>query len=147
MAPILEKMDGRIRWEVGVDIELASYVDDIHLGIYDYGRRGTGIQDLDAEREAIRELLAREDRVLKEVALERDLPLEDSKEEKLILRKGGSKKRNRNKAIKRVKWLGVVLDKYLEFDIHWQGGVAMVRTMLGALNGVSNLQWGISPNS
>ena len=69
MAPILEEMERRIRWEVGVDIKLPSYVDDIHLGIYDHGRRGAGIQDLDNEGEAIGELIARADRVLKKVAL------------------------------------------------------------------------------
>ena len=147
MAPILEEMERRIRWEVGVDIELPSYVDDIHPGIYDYGRRGAGIQDLDGKGEAIGELLARADRVLKEGALEKGLPLEDSKEEKLGLRKGGRKKRKRNKEIERVKWLGVILDEDLEVDIHWKGRVAMAKKMLGALNGVGNSQWGISPNS
>ena len=37
MVHILEEMERRIRWEVGVDIELPSYVDDIYLGIYDHG--------------------------------------------------------------------------------------------------------------
>ena len=147
MAPILEEMERRIRWKVGVDIELPSDLDDIHLGIYDHGTRGAGIQDLDGEGEAIGELLARADRVLKEVALEKGLPLEDSKEEKLILRKRGRKKRKRNKEMGRVKWLGVILDEDLEFDIHWKGRVGMAKKMLGALNGVDNSQWGISPNS
>ena len=146
MAPILEEMEQRIRWEVGVDIELPSYEHDIHLRIYDYGRRGAGIQDLNGEGEAIGELLARADRVLKEVALAKGLLLQDSKEEKLILRKGGRKKRKRNQEIERVKWLGVILDEDLEFDIHWKGRVAIAKKMLGALNGVGNSQWGISPN-
>ena len=98
-------MEPRIRWEVRVDIELPSYMDDIHLGIYDHGRRGAGIQDLDGEREAIGELHPRADKGLQEVALKRGLLLEDSKEEKLILRKGGRKKKMRNKENKRVKWL------------------------------------------
>ena len=85
IATILEEMERLIRWEVGVDIELPLYVDDIHLGIYDYGRRGAGIQDLDEAGEAIGELLGRADRVLKEVAVEKGLLLEDSKEKKLIL--------------------------------------------------------------
>ena len=147
MASILEEIGRRIRWEVGVDIELPSYVDDIHLGIYDHGRRGAGIQDLDGKGEAIGELLARADRVLKEVALKKGLPLEDSKEERLVLQKGGRKKKKRNKEIERVKCLGVILEEVLEFDIHWRGRVAMAKEMLGALNSVSNSQWGISPNS
>ena len=103
MAPILEEIKQCIRWKVGVDIKLPSYVDNIYLGLYDYGRRGAGIQDLNIEGEAIGELLARTDQVLKEVALERGLPPEESKEEKLILRKGGRKKRKRNKEIEREK--------------------------------------------
>ena len=59
IAPILEEMVRRIRWEVGVDIELPSYVDDIHLGTYNHGRRGAGIQYLDGEGKAIGELLPR----------------------------------------------------------------------------------------
>ena len=85
--------------------------------------------------------------MLKDVALQRGLLLENSKEEKLILRKGGREKRKKNKEIERVKWLGVILDKDLEFDIHWKGRVAMATKMLGALNGVTNSQLGISPNS
>ena len=46
-----------------------------------------------------------------------------------------------------MKWLGVVLDEDVEFDIHWKGRVAMTRKMLRALNGVGNSQWGISSTS
>ena len=46
-----------------------------------------------------------------------------------------------------MKWLGVILDEDLEFDIHWKGRIGMARKMLGALNGVGTSQWGISPNS
>ena len=81
------------------------------------------------------------------MALERGLPLEDSKEDKFILRKGGRKKRNRNKERDRVKWLGVILDEDLQFDIYWKGRVAMAKMMLGAHNGVGNSRWGIRPNS
>ena len=103
MAPILEEIERRISWEVAIDIKLPLYMDEIPLGIYDHGRRGAGIQGLDGKGEAIEELLARAVRVLKEVALERDLPLEDNKEEKLILRNERRKKRNRNKEIEGVK--------------------------------------------
>ena len=77
MVPILEEMERRIRWEVGADIELPSYVDHIHLGIYDHERRGAGIQDLDGEGETIRELLARADRVLKDRVLKKGRPLQN----------------------------------------------------------------------
>ena len=46
MAPILEEMEMRIKWELGVDIDLPSYVDDIHLGIYDWKKRGTRIEEM-----------------------------------------------------------------------------------------------------
>lgn len=58
------------------------------------------------------------DQVLKEVAPERGLPLENRKAEKLVFRTGGRKKRRKNMEIQRVKWLGVILNKDLEFDIH-----------------------------
>ena len=80
------------------------------------------------------------------MATERGLPLEPEKEEKLILRKGG-RRNKRNKEVERVKWLGVVLDEDLEFDIHWKGRIAKARSMLGALNGIGNSQWGMSANS
>lgn len=140
MAPILEEMERRIREEVRVDIELPSYVDDIHPEIYDHKRRGAGIQHLDEDGEAIGALMGRANQVLKEVALEKGLPLEDSKEEKLILRRGGRKKKSKNKEIEKVKWLGVILDEDLEFDIHWKGRIAMARKMLGALNSIGNWQ-------
>ena len=49
MAPILEEMEKRIKWELGVDINLPSYVDDIHVGIYDWKKRGTRIEEMEAE--------------------------------------------------------------------------------------------------
>ena len=103
MAPILEEIERRVREEVGVEIELPSYVDDIHLWIYDVGRRGARAHDAQEEGEGVRELLARADRVIKEVAEERGLPLEGEKEEKLVLRRGGKKKRRRNVEVEKVK--------------------------------------------
>ena len=146
IAPILEEIERRVREEVGVEIELPSYVDDIHLGIYDTYRRGASIHDMQAEGEGVRELLTRANKVVKEVAVERGLPLEPEKEEKLVLRKGG-RRNKRNREVERVKWLGVVLNEDLEFDIHWKGRVAKARSMLGALNGIGNSQWGVSANS
>ena len=42
--------------------------------------------------------------------------------------------------MEKVKWLGVVLDEDLEFDIHWKGRIDKARGMLGALNGIGNSQ-------
>ena len=81
------------------------------------------------------------------MAEERELPLEREKEEKLVLRKGGSQKKKKNVEVEKVKWLGVILDEDLEFNAHWKGRVAQARKMLGALNGIGNSQWGVSSNS
>ena len=121
MTPILEEMKRHVREEVGVEIELPSYVDDIHLGIYNTYRRGVRIYDAQVDGEGVRELLVRADKVVKEVAAERGLPLEPEKEEKLVLRKGG-RRNKRNKEVERVKWLRVVLNEDLEFDIIGRGG-------------------------
>ena len=147
MAPILEEMERRVREEVGVEIELPSYVDDIHLGIYDLERRGARAHDAQEEGEGVRELLERADKVVKEVAEERGLHLEGKKEEKLVLRKGGKKKRKRNGEVEKVKWLEVILDEDLEFDAHWRGRITQACKMLVALNGISNSQWRVSSHS
>lgn len=78
MAPILEEMEGRIRWELAVDIELPSCVDDLHLGIYDWKNQGTRIGEAEVDENRADELMERANRVLKGVAEERGLPLEDS---------------------------------------------------------------------
>ena len=96
MAPSLEEMERCVREEVGVKIELPSYVDDIYLGIYDTNRRGARIHKAQEDGEGVRDLLARADRVIKEVAAEKGLPLEIKKEKKLALRKGG-RRNKRNK--------------------------------------------------
>ena len=146
MAPILEEMERRVKEEVGVEIELPSYVDDIYLGIYDTYRSRARAHDAQADGEGVRELLIRADKVIKEVVMERGLPLEPEKEEKLVLRKEG-RRNKRNKEVEKVKWLGVILDEDLKFDLHWKGRIAKARGMLGVLNGIGNSQWGVSANS
>ena len=145
MAPILKEMEKRIKWELGVDIDLPSYVDDIHLGIYDWKHRGPRMEETGEDDNAAEELMDRANRVLKEVAEERGLSLEESKEERLILKVG--RKKGRGKERKCIKWLGIILDDQLEFDIHWKARIEKARKMLGALNGIGNSQWGISPLS
>lgn len=76
-----------------MEIQLPSYGDDIHLRIYNTHRRGARIHDAKEDGEGVRELLARADRVIKEVAMEKGLPLEPDKEEKLVLRKGVGERR------------------------------------------------------
>ena len=115
----MQEMERRVREKVGVEIELPLYVDDIHLRIYDTHRRVARIHNAQEDGKGVRELLARADRVVKEVAAEKGLQLEPEKEEKLVLRKGG-RKNKKNKEAERVKWLGVVLDEDFEFAIHWK---------------------------
>ena len=102
MAPILEEMEQRVQEEVGVEIELPSCLDDFHLGIYNTSRRGARIYDTKVDSEGVRELLAKADKVIKEVAAEKGLPLEPEKEEKLVLRKGG-RWNKKNREVERVK--------------------------------------------
>ena len=81
-------------------------------------------------------------RIVWEVARENNLPLETEKEEVLHLRKN-RKKRNVDR--KHVKWLGVIFDDSLDFDIHWKSRITKVRKALGALSGVRGAQWGMCP--
>ena len=76
------------------------------------------MHDTQEEGQGVQELLARADKVVKEVVEERELPLEGEKEEKLVLRKGGRKKRKKNMEVEKVKWLEVILDQDLEFDTY-----------------------------
>ena len=60
----------------------------------------------------------------------------------LHLRKS-RKKRSMNQ--KHVKWLGVIFDDSLDFDMHWKPRIAKARKALGALSGVGAAQWGMCP--
>ena len=76
-------------------------------------------------------------RIVREVAETCRLPIEADKEEVLHFRKG-RKKRN-------AKWLGVIFDGSLDFDIHWKSRLSKARKALGALSGVGESQWGMCP--
>ena len=77
-----------------IDIELPSYVDDIHLGSYDWGNRGTGLEE-EEDGESEDELINRVNVIVKEVVREWNLPLEALKEKRLILRCKAAKKGRR----------------------------------------------------
>ena len=96
MAPILEEMERRVCQVTGTDIELPLYVDDIHLGIYDWSGKAAGTRD-DGVGHSEEELLMRVSTAVKEVADEFGLPLEESKEESLILRPRGQRKRGKQR--------------------------------------------------
>ena len=70
------------------------------------------------------------------------LPLETDKEEVLHLR---NNRRKRNADRKYIKWLGVIFDDSLEFDLHWKSRIEKARQALGALSGVGRSQWGMCP--
>ena len=129
----------------GLRIEFPSYVDDLHCGLYDegVGRRGEGELD---RRESMGEWLDRASVVIKEVGAEFRLPLAEDKEEMLVLRdKRG--RRGRRWTVEKVKWLGVLLDDELGFGPHWEYRIGKARKLLGAIDGVGNSAWGMSPLS
>ena len=117
MAPILVEMERRIREEVpGVGVEFPSYVDNLHCGLYNERACSRRLDEVD-RREGMGDLVERVSAVLKEVAVERGLPLAEDKEERLVLRSGGGR-RGRRGVCEKVKWLGVILDKELDFGPH-----------------------------
>ena len=81
-------------------------------------------------------------RIVTEVAEECKLPIETDKEEVLRMKRSMKKK---NADRKYGKWLGVIFDDSLDFDIHWKSRLAKARKALGALSGVGGTQWGMCP--
>ena len=59
----------------------------------------------------------------------------------------GRKKNRKNGFAEKVKWLGVILDDRLDFKEHWRHRIGKARSLLGALGGVGNSKWGMSPVS
>ena len=119
-------------------------MDDLHCGLYDV----RGAEEEETKRERMQDLVTRVQRVVAEVAAERELPLAADKEESLVLRGGcGRKKNRRNGLTEKVKWLGVILDDRLDFKEHWRHRIGKARSLLGALGGVGNSKWGMSPVS
>ena len=144
MAPIVTEIERRIVEEVpGIRVEFPSYVDDLHCILY-VGRRIVGNLDAIEWREQMWDLLDRVSRTLKEVAGEQGLPLAEDKEESLNFRNRGGRRGWRGIAAK-VKWLGVILDKDLDFGQHWEYRIPKARSLLGALEGVGSNKWGMSP--
>ena len=145
MAPILEEMKHRVKEEVGrVEIQFPSYVDDLHCGLYDM--RGT--EEEEAKHERMQDLVARVQQVVAEVAAEQELPLAADKEESMVLRGGcGRKKNRRNGIAEKVRWLGIILHDHLDFKEHGRHRIGKARSLLGALGGVDNSKWGMSPVS
>ena len=146
LALILVELERRIREEVpGVGVEFPSYVDNLHYGLYDERVSCRRLWELE-RLEEMADLVDRVSVVLKEVAADRGLPLAEDKEEGLILIGGGGRRGKRGVS-KKVMWLGVILDKDLDFGAHWETRIAKARNLLVALDGVGMCRWGMSPLS
>jgi len=89
-------------------------------------------------------LLEEADGIVNRIAAENDLPLEDSKHERLVLR---NKRRKKNTEVKWVKWLGIIMDASLTFKEHGKARIRKAGVMLAKFNGLGNSQWGISATS
>lgn len=130
-------METEVRREAGPwDNEMPSYVDDLHLNICIWDRTNAGL-DMNI-------ILESADRAVRRIAEECHLPLEDSKHERLVLRE---KRRNKRWEVKKVKWVGFVLDESLSFREHWLERLDKAKRLLGNLCGLGNANWGISANS
>ena len=136
MAPIMEDLERKVSISMGREVEVFSYVDDIHIGVYG---KSPG------EEEEHGGWIERVDEVMGEVSQELGMPTASDKHERLVVRGGEGRKRKRNKEVKWVKWLGIILDEDLAFDTHWQRRIEKARNLLGALKGVGNSEWGLSP--
>jgi len=124
------------RWPT-FDLELSSYVDDLHLGVSIWNRiMARGIK--------MDEVLDEADKIVNRIVAENHLPLEDSKHEQLILQK---KRRKKNKDVKWVKCPGIIMDECLTFKEHWKARIKKARAMLAQFNGLGNSQWGIRATS
>lgn len=84
--------------------------------------------------------------VLKEVAVDRGLPLVEDKEKRLINRNSWGKRGLQGMAEK-VKWLGVILNQDLDFRPHLKYRIPKARGLLRARDGVGSNRLQICPLS
>ena len=87
----------------------------------------------------IKELLQQANRVVNEVGIKHNLPLQPDKHEEMCLQPGrdkGSGKRKKRIEIERVKWLDIIIDETLDFDHHWKSRIDKARKLLGALSSI-----------
>jgi len=110
MAPILEEMEKEVKDFTDAELELASYVDDIHVGLCIWDEIAAKTVDMDL-------LLSIVDAIINTVAAKHHLSLEKSKYERLVLRQ---KRRRKYNEVKMVKWLGTIMDESLTFKEHWK---------------------------
>ena len=136
MAPIMEDLERKASVSQGRDVEVFSYVDNIHIGVYYRSLR---------EEEEQGRWVVRVDEVMGEVSKEWGMPTAPDKHERLVIRRDEGRKKRKRGEMKSVKWVGIILDEDLSFDNHWQKRVDKARNLLGALKGVGNSEWDLSP--
>jgi len=114
MAPIITKMEEALKryWPM-FNLEIPSYVDDLYLGVSIWER-------IMARSIKMDEVLDEADKIVNRIVAENHLPLEDLKHERLVLQK---KRRKKNKDVKWVKWLGIIMDESLTFKEHWKARI------------------------
>ena len=81
--------------------------------------------------------------IIREVVEECSVSLETDKEEILHLRMSRKKKNADRKW--QVKWLGVIFDDPLDFDMHWKSRILKARKALRVPSGVGASQWDMCP--
>ena len=110
MAPIMQDLERKVSVSLGRDVEVFSYVDDIHIGVYGRSQREEVEQGTWVERV---------DEVVGEVSKEWGMPTVPDKHERLVIWSGEGRKKRKRGETKWVKWLGIILHEYLSFDNQW----------------------------
>ena len=120
-----------------LDLELSSYVDDLHLGVSIWKREMVQGIKMDG-------ILKKTDEIVNRIAAENHLRLEDSKYEWLVLQR---KRRKKNKDMKWMNWLGIIMGESLTFKEHWKARIKKAQAILTQFNRLENSQWRISATS
>ena len=109
MAPIMEDLERKALVSMGRDVEVFSYVDDIHVGVY------ARSQKVVEEQVGWVEMV---DEVIGEVFKKWGMPTALDKHESQVIRNGEGRKKRKRGETKWVKWLGSILDEDLSFDYY-----------------------------
>lgn len=112
---------------MGRQVEVFSYVDDIHIEVY--GRTH-------GEEEKHSGWVERVDEGMGEVFRECAMLTAPDKHERLVVDEGEGRKKKSRKEVKWVKWLGIIMDEDLSFDTHLQKWVEKARNLLEGLKRV-----------
>ena len=131
----MEDLEKKVSVSMGREVEVFSYVDDIHIGVYG---------STHGKEEEHGGWVERVDEGMGEVSRECAMLTAPDKHERLVVEEGEGRKKKSRKDVKWVKWLGIIMDEDLSFDTHLQKWVEKARNLLGALKGIGNSEWGLS---